>query len=394
MMEEWFTCMLCHRTDRISTQGGQTRRSQLDFQIAVLGGDGIGPEVTAQGVRVLETVGRVFGHRFLLEYGDVGGISIDKHGTPLLPAVREIAVSSDAVLFGAVGGPKWDDPAAQVRPEDALLQLRSHLEVFANIRPVKVYPWLAESNVFKPEVLKGVDLVVVRELTGGLYYAQPKGRHQTPQGWTAVDTMRYSEGEVERILRVGFELAQSRRGKLASVNKANVLECSRLWRQAATRMAAEYPGVELEHVLVDACVMHLIQRPAEFDVIVSENTFGDILSDEASVLAGSMGLLPSASLAEVPVVGKRSRGFYEPIHGTAPDIAGQDIANPIASILSVALMLRYSLGLNEEAVTLEKAVDEVLMDGCLTEDIATPGTPRVSTTAMGDRIVAALESGH
>ena len=365
----------------------------MDFQIAVLGGDGIGPEVTAQGVRVMETVGRVFGHRFQLEYGDVGGISIDKHGTPLLPEVREVASAADAVLFGAVGGPKWDDPTAQVHPEDALLQLRSRLQVFANIRPVKVYPWLAESSVLKAEVLEGVDLVVVRELTGGLYYAQPKGRHETPQGWTAVDTMRYSEGEVERILRVGFELAQSRRGKLASVDKANVLECSRLWRQAATRMSAEYPGVELEHVLVDSCVMHLIQRPAEFDVIVSENTFGDILSDEASVLAGSMGLLPSASLSQVPVVGKRTRGFYEPIHGTAPDIAGQDIANPIGSILSVALMLRYSLGLNEEAVTVEAAVDGVLMDGCLTEDIATPGTPRVSTSVMGERIVAALESG-
>ena len=366
----------------------------MDFQIAVLGGDGIGPEVTAQGVRVMETVGRVFGHRFQLEYGDVGGISIDKHGTPLLPEVREIAVASDAVLFGAVGGPKWDDPTAQVHPEDALLQLRSHLDVFANIRPVRVYPWLAESNVLKPEVLEGVDLVVVRELTGGLYYAQPKGRHETPQGWTAVDTMRYSDGEVERILRVGFELAQSRRGKLASVDKANVLECSRLWRQVATRMAAEYPGVELEHVLVDSCAMELIQRPARFDVIVAENTFGDILSDEASVLAASMGMLPSASLSGVPVVGKRTRGFYEPIHGTAPDIAGRAIANPIGSILSVALMLRYSLGLNEEAVTVEKAVDGVLMDGCFTEDIATPGAPRVSTTAMGDRIVTVLESGH
>jgi 3-isopropylmalate dehydrogenase len=265
--------------------------------------------------------------------------------------------------------------------------------VFANIRPVKVYSRLADSSVLKPSVLEGVDLVMVRELTGGLYYAQPKGRYETPRGWSAVDTMRYSEGEVERILRVGFELAQGRRGKLASVDKANVLECSRLWRQTAARMATEYPSVELEHVLVDACAMHLIQHPARFDVIVAENTFGDILTDEASVLAASMGLLPSASLAEVPVAGRRIKGFYEPIHGTAPDIAGRDIANPIASILSVALMLRYSLGLTEEAAGVEKAVDQALADGYRTEDIATPGALRAGTVEMGGRIVTGLESG-
>ena len=362
----------------------------MEFNIAVLGGDGIGPEVTAEGVKVLEAVGRIFGHRFNLSYGDVGGVSIDKQGTPLSAEVRDLAADVDAVLFGAVGGPKWDDPAAPVRPEDALLQLRSHLGVFANIRPVKVYPELAESSVLKPHVLAGVDLVVVRELTGGLYYAQPKGRHQTPQGWSGVDTMRYSEAEIERVLRVGFELALGRRKKLASVDKANVLECSRLWRQTATRLATEYPDVELEHVLVDSCAMLLIQQPARFDVIVSENTFGDILSDEAAVLAASMGLLPSASLSGVPVAGGRTPGFYEPIHGSAPDIAGQGIANPTGSILSVALMLRYSLGLVEEAAHVERAVEQVLEAGYRTPDIFTEGSQRAGTTEMGDRIVAAL----
>ena len=365
--------------------------SLVEFKIAVLPGDGIGPEVTVEGTKVLLALGRAFGHRFDLEYADVGGISIDKHGTALLPEVRQLVQSADAVLFGAVGGPKWDDLAAKVRPEDAILQLRAHMGVFANIRPVKVNRWLIDASTLKPEVLDGVDMVVVRELTGGLYYAEPKGRQETPQGWIAVDTMRYSEAEIERILRVGFELAQGRRGKLTSVDKANVLECSRLWRQIATRLAEEYPNVELDHVLVDNCAMQLIQRPASFDVIVAENTFGDILTDEASILAASMGLLPSASLAEVPMPGKRTLGLYEPIHGTAPDIAGQGIANPIASILSAAMMLRYSLGLTEEAAVVERAVDQVLAQSYRTADIAPPGTASISTTDMGDRIVSALE---
>ncbi len=362
----------------------------MDFKIAVLPGDGIGPEVTVEGVKVLEALGRAFGHNFSLEHGDVGGISIDKHGVALLPEVRDLTQSVDAVLFGAVGGPKWDDPSATVRPEDAILQLRSHMGVFANIRPVKVYSWLADSSSLKPEVLEGVDMVVVRELTGGLYYAEPKGRHETPQGWTAVDTMRYSEAEIERILRVGFELARSRRGKLASVDKANVLECSRLWRSVATEMGKEYSDVELEHLLVDSCAMQLIQRPAQFDVIVSENTFGDILTDEAAMLAASMGVLPSASLSEVPVTGRKTLGLYEPIHGTAPDIAGQGKANPIASILSVAMMLRYSLGLTEEAASVERAVDQVLASGSRTADIAVGGATPLSTVEMGDQITAAI----
>ncbi|HLF04545.1 MAG TPA: 3-isopropylmalate dehydrogenase [Dehalococcoidia bacterium] len=362
----------------------------MEFNIAVLGGDGIGPEVTAQGVKVLEGVGRAFSHRFHTQYGDVGGISIDKHRVALTPQVRDLAGAADAVLFGAVGGPKWDDPTAATRPEDGLLQLRAHLGVFANLRPVKVFPQLVDSSVLKPSVLAGVDLVVVRELTGGLYYGRPKGRRRTRHGWTAVDTMRYSEAEIERVLRVGFELARQRRGKLASVDKANVLDCSRLWRQVATRLGQEYPEVVLEHILVDACAMQLVQRPARFDVIVTENTFGDILTDEAAVLAASMGLLPSASLPDVPLPGQPVRGFYEPIHGTAPDIAGKGIANPIGSILSVALLLRYSLGLTEEAASVERAVDQVLSQGCRTPDIVTPGCQRVGTQEMGERIVAAL----
>ena len=366
----------------------------MEFNIAVLGGDGIGPEVTDQGVRALEAVGRAFGHSFNLSYGDIGGISIDKHGTPLTDETIGLLDSNDAVLFGAVGGPKWDSPDAKVRPEMGLLDMRAHMGVFANIRPVKVYPWLAESSVFKPEVINGVDMVVVRELTGGLYYAEPRGRRETPNGIVAEDTMRYTEGEIERVVRVGFELARGRRKKLASVDKANVLECSRLWRTVATRLGEEYPDVELEHVLVDACAMQLIQRPASYDVIVAENTFGDILSDEASMLAASMGLLPSASLAGVPVAGQRSGGLYEPIHGTAPDIAGKGIANPTGSILSVALMVRYSLGLTEEAAAIERAVDKVLERNVRTADLVTGGDKYVTTTEMGDLIVAAIESGN
>ena len=362
----------------------------MEFNIAVLGGDGIGPEVTNESVKVLNAVSKAFGHTFNLTYGDVGGISIDKHGTPLLDEVRELAGSSDAVLFGAVGGPKWDDPTANMRPEDGLLQLRAEMGVFANIRPVKVYPNLIESSVLKPEVLEGVDMVVVRELTGGLYYGEPKGRNETANGWTSVDTMFYTEAEIERVLRVGFELAQGRRGKLASIDKANVLECSRLWRHIATNLAPEYPNVELEHVLVDACAMQLVQDPRRFDVIVAENTFGDILTDEAAILAASMGLLPSASLSDVPIAGRKISGFYEPIHGTAPDIAGKGIANPIGSILSTALMLRYSLGMTEEATSVEKAGESVLNNGSRTPDIISEGGEKTSTTDMGDKIAQAI----
>ena len=397
----------------------------MEFDVTVLPGDGIGPEVVAEGIKVVKTVAAKYEHRFNLYYDDMGGAAIDKYGVALRPETLERVRKCDAVLLGAVGGPKWDDPRAKVRPEDGLLAMRRGLGVFANIRPVKVLPELADSSVLKPEVLQGVDILVIRELTGGLYYALPKRRQHTRKGWTGVDTLRYSQQEIERVLRVGFEMARERRRKLTSVDKANVLETSRLWRQVATDLASEYPDVELEHILVDNCAMQLIQRPSRFDVIVAENTFGDILSDEAAVLVASMGLLPSASLASlpksagrspggqvgpetasVPLEGRRALGLYEPIHGTAPDIAGQGVANPIATILSVALMLRYSLGLPAEAADVERAVEEVIKDGYRTPDIfpATPTTPppgeapalaspvikRVGTTEMGDRIAEAL----
>ena len=362
----------------------------MEFNIAVLPGDGIGPEVIAEGVKTLDAVGKRFGHSFRYTYDDVGGVAIDKHGTALKPETVEMVQGSDALLFGAVGGPKWDDPTASVRPEDGLLAIRKGLGVFANIRPVKVFPDLVDSSVLKPSVLEGVDIVLIRELTGGVYYGLPRGRRETRKGWTAVDTMRYTQAEIERVLRVGFELAQRRSKRLASVDKANVLETSRLWRSLATEMSEQYPDVELEHVLVDTCAMQLIQRPSRFDVIVTENTFGDILTDEAAVLAASMGLLASASLAGVPVEGRRTMGMYEPIHGTAPDIAGKGMANPIATVLSVALMMRYSLGLTEEAAAVERAVEQVLASGLRTPDVAGAGGRQVGTLEMGDALAAAI----
>lgn len=346
----------------------------MPYLIAVLGGDGIGPEVTAQAQRVLEVVAQARGHSFLFEEGLVGGIAIDHTGTALPEETLTLCQRADAILFGAVGGPKWDDPTAKVRPEQGLLGLRKGLGLFANLRPVKLNPTLINASTIKPEVLAGTDLVVVRELTGGIYFGE-RGRRD--DGQTAYDTMIYSTYEIERVLRVAFELARQRRKKVTSVDKANVLECSRLWRETALRIAREYPDVAFENLLVDACAMHLIRRPASFDVIVTENMFGDILTDEASMLAGSMGMLPSASLAE----GKR--GLYEPIHGSAPDIAGQGIANPIGAILSAALLLRYSLGLEEEACAVENAVDTVLAEGARTRDIAEPGAEVVDTATMG-----------
>jgi len=284
-------------------------------------------------------------------------------------------------------GPRWDDPLAKVRPEDGLLGLRKGLGLFANLRPVKVFPMLVDSSNLKPDVVRGVDLVFVRELTGGLYFGKPKKRWETPRGRRVVDTLAYSEREIERIIRVGFELARTRRKKLTSVDKANVLESSRLWRQIATEIASGYPDVELEHQLVDACAMRLIQRPADFDVLVTENMFGDILSDEASMLAGSMGMLPSASLAGVPRGGvSRAFGMYEPIHGSAPRRAGQNIANPIATILSCALMLRYSFGLPREAGAVEGAVNQVLEEGYRTYDIMAEGMKQIGTREMGELI--------
>jgi len=357
----------------------------------VLPGDGIGPEVVAEGVRVLQAIGARSGHKFNLAYDDVGGIAIDRYGVPVRPQTLEACRKADAILFGAVGGPKWDDPRAKVRPEQGILALRKGLGLFANLRPVRVFPQLVESSVLKPQVVKGVDIVVIRELTGGLYFAQPKKRWETRRGWRAVDTCKYTQQEIERVVRVGFELARTRRKKLTSVDKANVLETSRLWREVATQVGKEYPDVALEHVLVDSFAMQLIQRPTRFDVVVTDNMFGDILTDEASVLTASMGMLPSASLAGLPGPGHRALGLYEPIHGTAPDIAGKGIANPLATILSVALLLRYSLGLYQEAAAIEQAVDRVLSQGVRTADIAGERGESVGTREMGDRVIQALE---
>ena len=361
----------------------------MDFSIAVLPGDGIGPEVIAEAIKVLEAVGRKYGHSFNLTYGRVGGDAIDATGTALPEATEAICKGSDAVLFGAVGGPKWDDPLADVRPEDGILALRKNLGLFANLRPVKLYPAIIDSSPIKPEYLKGVDMIVVRELTGGLYFGKPKKRWQTSRGRRGVDTMLYTEKEIERILRVGFQLARGRRKLLTSVDKANVLATSRLWREVAIEVSHDYPDVEIEHMLVDNAAMQIVKQPAHFDVVVAENTFGDILTDEASVLSGSMGMLPSASLAGLTRPGGRRRrvtSLYEPIHGSAPDIAGQGIANPIGMILSAAMLLRHSLALEDEAVAVEQAVDGALAKGYRTGDIATDGGTVVSTVKMGDII--------
>ena len=359
----------------------------MQLSLAVLPGDGIGPDVTAEAVKVLEAVGSRFGHDFRLDYGLVGGVAIDKTGQALTGDTLRMCRSAQAVLLGAVGDPKWDNnPGARVRPEDGLLALRKGLGLFANLRPVRVCPVLVDSTNLKPEVIRGVDFIFVRELTGGLYFGRPKRQWRTSRGRRATDSMNYSEQEIERIVRVGFELALSRDKRLVSVDKANVLESSRLWRQVAMEVAGGYPDVELEHMLVDACSMRIIQNPTYFDVVVTENTFGDILTDEASMLAGSMGMLASASLAGVPQEGVSIFGMYEPIHGSAPRRAGLDMANPIAIILSVAMMLRYSFGLAREAQVVESAVDGVLEEGYRTYDIMTEGKVKVGTGRMGDLI--------
>jgi len=355
----------------------------VKFNLIVLPGDGVGPEVAAEAVKVLEAIGKKYGHNFNLNYRLIGGAAIDGEGAAVSPETVNLCKKADAVLLGAVGGPKWDDPLAKVRPEDGLLELRKSLGLFANLRPVKVFPVLVNSTNLKPEIIKGVDFIFVRELTGGLYFGQPKKRGETKQGRWAVDSMLYTEQEIERIVRVGFELAKKRQKKLISVDKANVLESSRLWRQVAIEVAKDYPDVTLEHMLVDACSMRIIQNPRYLDVLVTENTFGDILTDEASMLAGSMGMLPSASLAGVPEEGVKIPGLYEPIHGSAPRRAGQNIANPIATILSVAMMLRYSFALEEEAQAIEKAIDEALNEGYRTYDIMSEGKTRVGTREMG-----------
>jgi 3-isopropylmalate dehydrogenase len=357
----------------------------LNANIVLLPGDGIGPEVINEARKVLETVGRQFGHTYHFQEGAIGGIAIDETGTPLPEETLQMCLASDAVLLGAVGGPKWSDPFAPVRPEQGLLGLRKALGVFANLRPVIVFDALADASPLRPERVRGVDLMFVRELTGGLYFGQPQGREVVNGRRSAVDTLRYSEREIARVLHVAFRLARGRRWKVTSVDKANVLASSRLWREVTQEVAAEYPDVSCEDMLVDACSMHLLNRPADFDVIVTENMFGDILSDEASMIAGSLGMLPSASLGE-----PGCPGLYEPIHGSAPDIAGKGIANPLATILSAAMMLRSSLGLEREAAAVEAAVAAVLEAGYRTADLARPGQPAIRTQGMGDLVVSKL----
>jgi 3-isopropylmalate dehydrogenase len=348
--------------------------------IAVLGGDGIGPEVVAEGLRCLEAIGSAFGHEFILNRLPFGGAAIDAFGDPLPSTTLRSCLEVDAVLLGAIGGPKWSAPDAKVRPEQGLLRLRKELGVYANLRPVKLHSCLIASSTLKPEVLEGVDLVFVRELTGGIYFGE---KSRTPS--QATDLCVYTVGEIERITRVAARLARQRRGKLTSIDKSNVLETSRLWREVASRVVhSEFPDITLDHVLVDAAAMHLIRRPSDFDVLVTENMFGDILTDEASMLAGSLGLLPSASL------GDGKRGLYEPIHGSAPDIAGRGIANPIGTIASVAMLLRHSLEMKEEADALDSALAQALEGGARTPDIATPGQRALSTREMGDAVLRGL----
>jgi 3-isopropylmalate dehydrogenase len=335
----------------------------MKANIILLPGDGIGPEVVAEAVRVLDVIAGKTGHSFSFSERLVGGCSIDKFGSSLTDETLSDCQAADAVLLGAVGGPKWDDPRAKDRPERGLLGLRKGLKVFANLRPVKVHPALVDSSPLKPEKLKGVDILVIRELTSGLYFGFPKGRDVKDGRERAVDTLEYYDYEIRRVVELAFRLAKGRRKKVTSVDKANVLESSRLWREIATQVGSQNPDVALEHVLVDTASMRIITGPALMDVVVTENVFGDILTDEASVLAGSMGMLPSASLGEGRL------GLFEPIHGSAPDIAGKGIANPIGTILSAAMLLRHSLKLEAEAASIEKAVEDAITAGARTGDL-------------------------
>jgi 3-isopropylmalate dehydrogenase len=349
----------------------------MDFKITLLPGDGIGPEVIQEAVRVLDVIAGKHNHTLRYTERLMGGCSIDKYGTSLTDETLTDCQAADAVLLGAVGGPKWDDPNAKDRPERGLLALRKGLGVYANLRPIKVHPALVDASPLKAERLKDVDILILRELTGGLYFGQPKGREMRKEGEWAVDTLEYYDFEIRRIVELAFNLAKGRKKKVMSVDKANVLESSRLWRQIATQVGKENPEVMLEHQLVDSAAMKLITGPPWMDVVVTENMFGDILTDEGSVLAGSMGMLPSASLSETGL------GLYEPIHGSAPDIAGEGIANPIGTILSAALMLRHSLKLADEAQCIEEAVDHAITNGARTTDIG--GT--LNTRQMTDEII-------
>lgn len=340
----------------------------MNASIALLPGDGIGPEVVEQARLGLETVGALFDHEFTFEEHLIGGAALEATGEPLPTATLEACRRADGVLLGAVGGPKWDDPEATQRPEDGLLGLRKELQLFANLRPIRPHPDLAEVSPLRSEVLQGADLLIVRELTGGLYFGRPRGRESVGDDVRAVDSLVYTGAEIRRLVDLAFQIARGRRGRLTSVDKANVLESSRLWRSVVDEVAARYPEVTVEHMLVDAAAMRLVSAPTDFDVLVTENLFGDILSDEASVLAGSLGLLPSASL------GNGGGGIFEPVHGSAPDIAGQGIANPVGALLSAALLLRHALGLFQEADRLQGAVDAVLASGVRTPDVGGANT--------------------
>jgi 3-isopropylmalate dehydrogenase len=364
------------------------------YRIAAIPGDGVGPEVVAASREVLDAVGDR--DEFTIDWLDIvaGGAAIDAYGTAIRPEDLDAVAACDAVLLGAVGGPRWDDPDARVRPEQALFALRGGLELFANLRPVTILPALVPSSPVRAEILEGVDLLIVRELTSGLYFGRPSEQRDTPEGRVGIDTLWYTEGEIRRVVRLAFELARGRRGRLTSVDKANVLATSRLWRKVVDELRPEYADVEVNHQLVDSCAMLLVRRPASFDVLVTENLFGDILSDEAAVLAGSLGMLPSASVGDRRTAHGRF-GLYEPIHGSAPDIAGRDLANPAGTILSAAMLLRWSLGLEAAARDIEAAVGAAVADGYRTADLVpadgdTSGLRMVGTREMTAAIVERL----
>lgn len=360
--------------------------TKKDFSIAVFPGDGIGKEITKQALKVLNFLNKKINVELRLNEGNVGGAAYDIHGTPLPPESLDMAIKSDAVLLGAVGGPKWESLDYALRPERALLGLRKKLGLFANLRPVAAFEELLHTSTLKPEILRGVNIMIVRELTGDVYFGQPRGVSKETNGQsTGVNTMIYTDTEIRRIAHHAFEIARSRKNILVSVDKANVLESTELWRDVVTEVGKNYPDVNLSHMYVDNCAMQLIRNPAQFDVILTTNLFGDILSDEAAMLTGSIGMLPSASLGA-------DHAMYEPIHGSAPDIAGKDIANPIGTILSVAMMLRYSMNLPDEASFIEKAVEQTLKEGFRTKDIYQSGDKLVGTQELGDHIVKNLRN--
>jgi 3-isopropylmalate dehydrogenase len=355
----------------------------MEFRIAVLPGDGIGPEVVAEGVKVLRQIESFFDVRFSLQESIVGGAAIDATGNPLPEATLQLCQASDAILFGAVGGPKWDELRQDQRPERGLLRLRQTLDLYANLRPAKLYPALADASSLRPEVVSGIDILVVRELVSGIYFGEPRGIEQRAGGELGINTMTYTTEEIRRVAHLAFELSRKRRCKVTSVDKANVLEVSMLWRREVTELAGAFSDVDLEHMFVDNCAMQLVRAPKQFDVIVTGNLFGDILSDEAAMLTGSIGMLPSASIGA-------KAAMYEPVHGSAPDIAGQGMANPIATINSVAMMLEYSLDQLDAAQMVDAAVETVLDQGYRTPDIMREGCTRLSTSQMGDQVCLAL----